>query len=178
MYFYVPAVLAALACYPLITWLAERWGKEKVFARSLLASALVLPGLLLIGDGIPLPLRVQGIGWITLQAVTMAGVIMLPPAFGAEITDYDETVTGQRREGAYYAVWGLLDQVINGLATALLPIVLLLGRSRVDPNGPLGVRMIGVLGGAMMLAAFFIFQQYPLTDKVETEEAQGGEATA
>lgn len=171
MYFYVPAVLGALACYPLITRMADRWGKKKVFAGALLASAAVLPGLLLIGERIPLPLRAQGIGWITLQAIAMAGVVMLPPAFGAEITDYDETMTGQRREGAYYAVWGLLDQVINGLAMALLPIILLLGRSRTDPNGPLGVRMVGVLGGVMMLVAFFIFQQYPLGDETTTEVA-------
>ena len=164
MYFYVPAVLAALACYPIVTRMADRWGKKKIFAGALLASAAVLPGLMLIGERIPIPLRAQGIGWITLQAIAMAGVVMLPSAFGAEITDYDETMTGQRREGAYYAVWGLLDQVINGLATALLPIVLLLGRSRTDPNGPLGVRAVGLLGSAMMLAAFFIFRQYPLRE--------------
>ncbi|MGC9398505.1 MAG: MFS transporter [Anaerolineae bacterium] len=171
MYFMVPAVLGALVSYPLITWMAERWGKNRVFAGSLLASAVVLPGLMLIGERIPLPLRVQGIAWITLQAVTMAGVIMLPPAFGAEITDYDAALTGQRREGAYYAVWGLLDQVINGLATALLPLVLLLGRSHTDPQGPLGVRVIGLLSSVMMLAAFFIFRHYPLGGKA-TVEAQ------
>jgi len=172
MYFMVPAVLGALVSYPLITWMAERWGKQRVFAGGLLASAAVLPGLMLIGERIPIPLRVQGIGWITLQAVTMAGVVMLPPAFGAEITDYDAAVTGQRREGAYYAVWGLLDQVINGLATALLPLVLLLGRSHSDPNGPLGVRVIGLLGSAMMLAAFFIFRRYPLDAETVAEAAQ------
>ena len=174
MYFMVPAVLGALVSYPVITRLAKRRGKKTVFQGALLASAAVLPGLALIGERIPIPLRVQGIGWITLQAVTMAGVVMLPPAFAAEITDYDETVTGQRREGAYYAVWGLLDQVINGLATALLPLVLLLGRSRSDPNGPLGVRIIGPLGSVMMLAGFFIFRRYPLDAETAGPEAQDG----
>ncbi len=174
MYFMVPAILAALACYPVITKLSERFGKKRVFVSTLLASAAVLPGLLLIGEWIPLPLRVQGIGWITVQAVTMAGVVMLPPAFAAEITDYDEAITGQRREGAYTAIWGLLDQVINGLAMSLLPIVLLLGRSRTDPNGPLGVRMIGALGGLMMLVAFFIFRRYPLDTEPVAEAAQDG----
>ncbi len=159
--FYIPAVLASLGCYPLVTWLSDQVGKRTVFSGSLLASALVLPGLMAIGNWFPLPLKTQGILWITLQGVTMAGVTMLPPAFAADITDYDEELTGQRREGAYYATWGLLDQAINGAASALLPLILLLGRSQSDPQGPLGVRLIGPLGGVMMFAAFLIFLRYP-----------------
>lgn len=161
VFFYIPGILASLACYPAVTWLSTRYGKTAVFSWSLLASALVLPGLMLIGEWIPLPLMAQGVLWITLQAVAMAGVTMLPPAFGADITDQDEVLTGQRREGAYYATWGLLDQAINGAAAAVLPLMLLLGRSRLDPRGPLGVRLIGPLSGSMMLAAFLIFLQYP-----------------
>jgi Na+/melibiose symporter-like transporter len=160
--FYVPGVLAALACYPLIAWLSDRWGKWTVFAVSLLAAALVLPGLMLIGDWLPVPLKAQGITWITLQAVAMSGVMVLPPAFGAEITDHDAALTGQRREGTYYATWGMLDQIVNGVVAAAVPLLLLLGRSRSDPRGPLGVRMVGVIGGVLMFAAFVIFMNYPL----------------
>ena len=92
----------------------------------------------------------------------MSGVTMLPPALGAEIIDHDAELTGQRREGTFYATWGLLDQIINGVAAAALPLLLLLGRSRADPHGPLGVRMVGVLGGVMLLTAFLVFQKYPL----------------
>jgi GPH family glycoside/pentoside/hexuronide:cation symporter len=162
LYFYLPALLASLACYPVVTHLANRFGKWAVFAGSLLAAAIVLPGLMLIGDWLPLSLQAQGMIWIGLEAIAMSGVTMLPPAFGAEITDYDETLTGQRREGTYYATWGLLDQVINGVAAALLPLLLLLGRSRSDPHGPLGVRIVGVVGGVLMLVAFLIFMRYPL----------------
>ncbi|MBN1936565.1 MAG: MFS transporter [Anaerolineae bacterium] len=168
-YFYIPAVLASLVCYPLITWLSNRVGKWAVFAGSMLASAIVLPGLLLIGERLPLGLGAQGILWMTLQAVALSGVAMLPPAFGAEIVDYDEQLTGQRREGLYYSVWGLLDQVVNGLVAALLPVILLLGRSRGDPNGPLGVRMVGMFGGALMLVGFLVFLNYPLRQKGEVE---------
>jgi GPH family glycoside/pentoside/hexuronide:cation symporter len=163
--FYVPALFASLLCYPLVTSLSARWGKWRVFSLSLLASALVLPGVALIGDWIPVPLRIQGILWVTLQAVTFSGVVVLPRAFGAEIVDHDEELTGLRREGIYYATWGLLDQVINGATAALLPILLLLGRSRYAPNGPLGVRMVGVLGGVLLLIGFLVFMRYPLRDR-------------
>ena len=162
IYFYIPPVLASLACYPLITWLSGRLGKWIVFSGSLLASAIVLPGLMFIGDWFPMALNVQGIIWISLQAMAMSGVTMLPPAFGAEIIDADATLTGQHREGTYYATWGLLDQVINGAAAAALPLLLLLGRSHSDPHGPLGVRIIGIVGGVLMFVAFLIFSKYPL----------------
>lgn len=162
VYFYIPAVLAALLCYPFITWLSGRIGKWRVFCGSLLASSIVLAGLLLIGDWLPMPLKTQGIVWAVLEAMAMSGVTVLTSALAAEITDYDEMLTGQRREGAYYSALGLLDHVITGMALALLPVLLLLGRSRFDPHGPLGVRLIGAVGGLVMLAAFFIFLRYPL----------------
>jgi GPH family glycoside/pentoside/hexuronide:cation symporter len=173
LYFYAPALFASLACYPLVTWLANRFGKTRIFSLSLILSALVLPSLMLIGRWIPLPLAVQGIGWVTLQAAALSGVVMLPMAFGADIVDQDEQLTGQRREGLYYAVWGLLDQVVNALAAALLPLFLLLGRSRTDPQGPLGVRVIGLAGGVMLFIAFLIFQQYPMRDRKALSPSQG-----
>ncbi len=168
VYFYLPAVGASLLCYPAIMWLADRVGKWRVFTGSLLASAVVLPGLLLIDERWPLCLGAQGVVWITLQAIALSGVTMLPPAFGAEIVDHGTALTGQHREGTYYAVWGLLDQVINGAAAALLPLILLLGRSRTDPRGPLGVRLVGPLGGVLMLVGFFVFLRYPLRERRET----------
>jgi GPH family glycoside/pentoside/hexuronide:cation symporter len=168
--FYVVGILASLICYPLITRLSKTVGKWRVFAASLLASALVLPGLMVVGPRLPMSLRAQGLIWITLQAIAMSGVNMLLPAFGAEITDYDEVLTGQRREGVYYASWGFLDQVVQGVAAAGLPLILLLGRSRRDPNGPLGVRLVGLLSGLIMLTGFVVFLRYPLKRGVPKHE--------
>ncbi len=161
-YFYMAAVLAMLVSYPAVNWLTNRLGKWIVFAGSLLASAIVLPLLMLIGPWLPVPLMAQGILWIVLQSVAMSGVTMLPQTFAAEICDYDEKQTGQRREGAYYSSWNLFGELISGLAVALLPVLFLLGRSQTDANGPLGVRLTGLIGGVLMFIAFFIFLRYPL----------------
>jgi GPH family glycoside/pentoside/hexuronide:cation symporter len=161
-YFYVAGVLALLACYPAVNWLAGRFGKWKVFAGSLLASAVVMPGLMLIGPWIPISLMAQGIIWVLLQSIAVSGITMLPQAFAAEITDYDEKLTGQRREGAYYSAWVLLGQLIGALTGAALPLLFLLGRSASDVNGPLGVRLTGLIGGVLMLISLFVFWRYPL----------------
>ncbi|MBN2388587.1 MAG: MFS transporter [Anaerolineales bacterium] len=160
VYFFLPAVLVSLICYPLVSWAANRFGKERVFAASLLAGAIVMPGLMALGEQIPVPLILQGVFWISLQAAVLTGAQVLPTAIAAEITDLDKRRTGQHREGTFFAVWGLLDQLAAGVGSALLPLFLLLGRSAEDPRGPLGVRLLGVAGGLLLCVSFIVFQKY------------------
>ena len=162
VYFYLPAIAITLICFPLINRLSERYGMNAVFRGSLLAGAISLPVLMLIGDWIPIPLIAQGIIWVVLQSAALAGAQILPGAMIAEVTDHDERLTGQRREGSFYSVWGLLNQASSGLGLAIIPLFLLLGRSRSDPHGPLGVRLLGLLGGLLLLLSSWIFNQYKL----------------
>jgi GPH family glycoside/pentoside/hexuronide:cation symporter len=162
IFFYIPSILASLACYPLITWLSDRFGKHQVYSGSLLASAIVFPLIMLIGNWIPLALRTQCVAWATLQAVALSGAVVLSAAFIAEITDWDAAQTGQRREGMFFATIKIWEQLVDGIAMALLPLIFLLGRSHSAPNGPLGVRLAGVVSGLLMIAAFIVFLHYPV----------------
>jgi len=164
VYLYLSAVVTSFACYPAVTWLSARLGKWRVYVGSLLASAVALAALALIGDWIPVPLPVQGIVWVVLQTATLSGVLVLSLAFAAEVTDHHTAMTGQRHEGMYYAVWRMLDTAITGTGSALVPLLFLLGRSRTDPRGPLGVRVVGLVSSVMMTVAFLIFLRYPLRD--------------
>src|SRR5258706_5769516 len=131
-----------------------------VYRGSLLAGAISLPLLILIGDWIPIPLLAQGILWVVLQSASLAGAQILPSAMIAEITDHDAQLTRQRREGSFYSISGLLNQVSSGLGLSIIPLVLLLGRSRTDPQGPLGVRLLGVIGGLLLFVSFWVFRHY------------------
>ncbi len=162
VYFYFPAIAVSLASFPAVTWLSRRYGMKAVYRGSLLAGAITLPGLMIIGNWIPIPLLAQGIIWIVIQSAGLAGAQVLPSAIAAEITDDDERRTGQRREGSFYSAWGLIGQVASGLATAAIPLFLLLGRSQFDPQGPLGVRLLGLAGGGLLLASFWVFRRYKL----------------
>ncbi|MBT3389575.1 MAG: MFS transporter [Chloroflexi bacterium] len=162
VYFYVPAVAASLLCFPLVMRLSNRWGKTRVYGVSLVGSTLIFPATMLIGDWLPIGLRVQCILWAVLQSVAISGAVVLSAAFMAEIIDFDEKVTGLRREGLYYSVIKVLEQIFSGLAMVLLPVILLLGRSRTAPQGPLGVRMVGVVSGVLIGVGFLIFLRYPL----------------
>ncbi len=160
VYLYFSAILVSLICFPLVTKLANGYGKHVVFHGSLLAGAVVMPGLFLISPAIPVPLLVQGVIWICLEAAALSGFQVLPMAILAEISDKDAELTGHKREGSYYGALGVMEQVSSGGASALLPLFLLLGRSHNDPNGPLGIRMLGLAGGLAMFVAFMVYQRY------------------
>ena len=162
VFFYIPGIIASLAWYPVVTWMARRWGKRKIFMGSYLASAAIFPTTMLMGEWMLISLRAQCVSWAILQAVAISGVVVLSSAFIAEITDDDEGKTGQRREGVYFAVMKVLDQLFSGVAMFLLPIILLLGRSQFSPRGPLGVRMTGVVAGILMFVGFLVFLRYPI----------------
>jgi GPH family glycoside/pentoside/hexuronide:cation symporter len=156
-YFYIPGVLASLACYPLIGKATKKWGKWMVYAVSFFASALIFPGTMLIGEWLPIPLNIQCGGWAILQSAAIAGVVILTAAFAAEITDRDQT----RREGMYFASMKVIDQIFSGLASVLLPLLLSLGLSHTLPQGAIGVRLTGLVGGGLMLIGFLLFLRYP-----------------
>jgi hypothetical protein len=59
------------------------------------------------------------------------------------------------------------------LASALLPLFLLLGRSNTDPHGPLGVRLLGLASGLAMFAAFLVFRKYNITIAVMPIQKDG-----
>ncbi len=146
IFFYLPGLFASLASYPLVTRLARHWGKRRVYAGSFLFAALVFPGTLLIGEWLPVSMKAQCISWAVLQAVAISGLVVLTTAFVAEITDGDFATTGQHRQGMYFATMNVLEQTATGIASILLPVLLLLGRSQDAPLGPLGVRLAGSHG--------------------------------
>lgn len=162
VWFFGLAVVASLVCYPLVTWLALQIGKWRVLVGALALAGLALPALALIGPWWPLPLMAQGLIWVAVESAATAPVIVLPPAIIADLTDDDARRTAQRREGAFYSVWVLQNQTVTGLAAAVVPLILLLGRSRFDPRGPLGVRVVSLIGGGLCLLAGWLCWRYPL----------------
>ncbi len=172
-YFYGVGLLATIVCYPVIPWLSRQFGKRRAFSGSLLVAAIVLPGLLVLGDWMPVPLLIPGMVWVILEAFALASSGGMEAAFIGEIVDDDAVVTGQRREGVYYAALDAVDSIVYSVIAMIPPLVLLLGRGQSDPNGPLGIRIIGVLGGVMALGAFFLFRWYPAAPNVEAQEGVG-----
>jgi Na+/melibiose symporter-like transporter len=156
-WFCFSTLAASLVAYPVVRKLAERYGVKSVYRASLLAGAVAMPGLMLVSERIPIPLFAQGLLWIVLQTTCLIGAQALPGAITTEIT------TGNPdQQGPLSAFGDLVDQLSSGLALAIIPFFLLLGRSLSDPLGPLGVRLLGPAGGLFLLASFLVFGHYKI----------------
>lgn len=156
-YFYFSAMLVPLLAYPVVMRLSERYGTKAVFRGSLLAGAASMSLLILVGENIPVPLFVQGLLWIILQAVSLAGAQALPGTITGEIGEPDQSTFGN-----------LVDQLASGLALAIIPFFLLLGHGQFDPAGAFGIRLLGPTGGLILLLACLIFGRYKVKQPIKT----------
>ncbi len=68
-------------------------------------SSLFLVGLIPSGG-----LMLQSQICMALIGIPVAGIMILPPAILSDVIDYDEQLTGQRREGIYVGVSGHLPE--------------------------------------------------------------------
>lgn len=104
-------VTAGALLWPWRTWVAERFG-----ARTTLMLAFALSGLSVL----PL-LFIQtvagALATTLLFGVGLAGMILMGDVILADVIDEDELRTGERREGAYYGLSGLIT-TLSGAVTA------------------------------------------------------------
>ena len=49
---------------------------------------------------------------------------MMGPSIQADVIDWDEHATGERKEGSYFAAWNFVFKVATGLTQALTGFVL------------------------------------------------------
>lgn len=151
---------------PVLQVASRRFGKRAVFRACLLATALYMPLMILIGM-LPGPAFPQVFILLGL-ALPLAGVFVLPDALLGDVIDYDELRTGQRREAMYFGVQGTLQRwAFSGAAIVLGALLGVLGGTAEDPWG---VRLVGPVAGAVVLAGFVVFDRwYRLPDRVSRE---------
>ena len=59
-----------------------------------------------------------------LVGTAMGGGSVLGPSVQADVVDYDEYLTGERKEGSYLAVWNLIRKAAGGLTALVAGLVL------------------------------------------------------
>ncbi len=114
------------------------------------------------------------VGWVALLHV-WAGIafgagFLLVPAMQADVIDYDELYTGQRREAQFTAFWTMVPKLV-AIPGAALPIALLamigyVPNREQTPEVLLGLRILYALVPATFsAAAFFLARLYPIDEK-------------
>ncbi len=102
---------ASLLVVPAVLPISRRLGKKRTWAAGMLVTAL---GFLLLFFGSPERI------WIVFLAAVGAGIgggigNMMGPSVQADVIDWDEYTTGERKEGTYFAVWNFTRKCAGGL---------------------------------------------------------------
>ncbi|MFQ6030059.1 MAG: MFS transporter [Dehalococcoidia bacterium] len=164
------AALVAMLISAFILWkLSNRKSKRWVYSVCLLGSAIYLPLLFFAGFIPGVSPLVQGLVMALLAGFPMAGVNLMPRAITADITDYDELLTGMRREGIFFATQNLFEKIGSSFSALLLALILLLGETADDP---LGLRLVGPVAGLFAFLGFWWFRNYRLPSEVTRETVQ------
>jgi GPH family glycoside/pentoside/hexuronide:cation symporter len=150
---------------PLVNRLVRRGTKAGTYRLAMGALVLLLPGLALVGLLPGPPPLAQGLVYVAMLGLPMAALFVLPNPILADVVDEDETRTGLRREGIYFAAAGTLNKLGFALSTVIFG--LLLQSFGFSTAQPLGVRLVGPVAGLGMLLGLLIFVRgYRLPDRI------------
>jgi GPH family glycoside/pentoside/hexuronide:cation symporter len=112
--------LVATLSIPLWVWLT-RWYEKKTLMMVSMTGIGVLMGAFFFVEADDLALLHV---YATLAGLLAGSLDVLLPSMQADVVDWDEHATGERKEGAYFAAWGFAQKLAAGLAglgvTALL----------------------------------------------------------
>jgi GPH family glycoside/pentoside/hexuronide:cation symporter len=111
-YFVLIAQGSAILFIPLWVWVARRLDKRRAFILGMGSWIFVQLGIFWVGPG-------QLVLAYLLAALAGAGIAtayVIPWSMVADIIEYDQVKTGQRREGSYYAFASFFQKLATGAA--------------------------------------------------------------
>ena len=156
---------------PLWTKLSRRFGKKRLWLFGLGASSMGFLGQIFLYEG----------AWqLVFALVILVGVGMgigtvVSPSLQADVVDYDEMRSGERKEGAYSAVWNFIRK--SGLALAAGVAGLALSTAGYDGAAETqsaevadAIRFtVSLLPTALYLSAIFILSRFSLDEVAHAE---------
>jgi GPH family glycoside/pentoside/hexuronide:cation symporter len=157
-------VVFNVASFFVMQKLASWYGKYKVFLVTMLGSGIVFGmfaavGCLPVGGVIAQTMVV-----ISLVGVFVAGFMVFPFALLSDAVDYDERLTGQRREGMFFGVQGIFQKIMIGLGVVTLAAVKGAGDPQADATVA-GLKWAALAAAAACVVGFIIFLPYPLRER-------------
>ena len=114
---------ASIVSVPVWVSLGNRFEKKQLALWAMCGIALVLSALLVLGEGDLLLMHV-----VAVFGGAAGGCLdVVFPSIQADVIDFDEYQTGERKEGVYFSVWALAAKTAAGLAGLLIGLALSVG---------------------------------------------------
>jgi GPH family glycoside/pentoside/hexuronide:cation symporter len=152
-------VLVSFLFYPIVNYCAKKFGKKIIVLISLVLLSFIFLGIYFLGKG-SMDAQAQIYLLITLAAIPLASLNILPNAILAEIIEKDRLDTDTNKEGIYFAVRYFFVKIAQTFGIALFAMFLLYGK---DPGNDTGIRLNGILGFCLCFIAAIIFSRFKET---------------
>ena len=155
---------------PLWIRLARRFSKKNLWLFSMSAQAVAFFAVFWVGEGSYLLL----FSIIFLLGVGGGCSMVVAPSIQADIIDYDELLTDQRKEGAYLAIWNLIRKGAYGISAMVAGFVL--QYVGFEPNVEQSqetrsamLALISILPGVCYVVGAVIFSRFGLNEAEHAE---------
>ena len=154
------------ACfYPIVSKLVSKFGKKKLVITGFLGLALAYVVTALIGILPGFKGIVPGILIVAISAFPMALLGIIPQAIVADVAEEDAIVTGEKREGMFFAARTFAMKMGQSVAILVFTSLAVLGttqdlKSNDLTASPIGLRIVAIVAicfcvlGAVILAAY------------------------
>jgi GPH family glycoside/pentoside/hexuronide:cation symporter len=100
---------------PLWVLTSKRFDKRLAWLAAILVNTGTFAGVWFLGPGDELAYGVL----VVLSGIGLGGTLALPAAIQADVIDYHELLSGQRREGQYLGVWSVAKKLTAAVAVGL-----------------------------------------------------------
>jgi GPH family glycoside/pentoside/hexuronide:cation symporter len=149
-------LIASFAVYPFIAGLTLRFGKKNLIQLAFLIFGLVFGMTYFLGK-LPFPTDVQIYTLAVLAGIPAAVLGILPNTVLADIAELDSLETGTNREGMFFGARTTFMKLGQTAGIVIFASLLTLGK---DAAHDTGIRLSGVAGVVLAVAAFLIFRPY------------------
>ncbi len=157
-------ILPSIVSIPVWVWLGSRFERHKVWICAMGLSCVGYGGLVFQDEG-----RVDVMIFVSLVTGLAQGCgATLGQAIKADVIDYDDLLTGERKEGSYFATWNFAGKLATGMMIALSGFALQWAGFEKDvEQTPLVINTIVFMMGGMPFVGFLIgmaaFSRFKLT---------------
>jgi GPH family glycoside/pentoside/hexuronide:cation symporter len=155
-------VLIMLAAAPVWNRLGRKYENRKLLMASMVGLGLAALLNFTVGMISAAPRMAHALVTLALTAPLLGGYFIMAYAAMGSVVDYDEMLTGRRREAIYYGTFSLAAGIGPALAALILPQILE-GFGYTAAN-PMGVRVAWLVTGAIALLGAAAFVGYRLGD--------------
>ncbi|MCU0571881.1 MAG: MFS transporter [Syntrophobacteraceae bacterium] len=152
-----------IVCLPAWVLVSGRWGKKEAWLTSMVVNTGAFVAVFFLGPGDG---HIYGL-LVFISGIGFGATLALPSAMQADVIDYDELISGQRREGLYVGFWSVSKKLAAAMGVGIA--LWLLGRSGYVPNVPQSeeVRwmlrvLYALVPSCCNVLAFVIASRYPI----------------